>query len=80
MAKAKTQSATTDNPLQYEDALANLERLVSEMESGQLPLDALLTHYQKGAQLLQFCKSRLEAVENQVQQLEEGQLKPWIDA
>jgi exodeoxyribonuclease VII small subunit len=37
----------------------------------------LLGHYQRGAQLLQFCRGRLEAIEAQVKVLENGQLKPW---
>ncbi len=64
-------------PATYEAALQELERLVSSLESGQLPLDQLLTGYQRGAQLLAFCRSRLEAVENQVRVLEGNELKPW---
>jgi exodeoxyribonuclease VII small subunit len=64
-------------PSSYEEAQAELERLVSQMESGQLPLDDLLASYQRGAQLLKFCRGRLEAVEAQVKLLEDGQLKPW---
>lgn len=61
----------------YEDALAELERLVAAMEGGQLPLDKLLESYKRGAELLNFCRARLEAVEQQVKVLEEGELKPW---
>jgi exodeoxyribonuclease VII small subunit len=67
-------------PSNYEDAVAELERLVSAMEAGQLPLDRLLGSYQRGALLLDFCRSRLEAVEAQVQVLEGGQLKPWTES
>lgn len=69
-----------DLPASFEQAQAELEQLVSRMESGQLPLDELLTSYQRGAQLLQFCRSRLEAVEAQVKLLEDGQIKPWDGA
>ncbi|MES2886771.1 MAG: exodeoxyribonuclease VII small subunit [Pseudomonadota bacterium] len=62
----------------YEEALAELERLVAAMEGGQMPLDQLLENYRRGADLLQFCRARLEAVEQQVKVLEEGQLKPWV--
>jgi len=62
----------------YEDALAELERLVGAMEGGQLPLDTLLDNYRRGAQLLDLCRARLQAVEQQVQVLEEGQLKAWV--
>lgn len=67
-------------PERYEDALAELERLVQAMESGQLPLDALLGNYRRGVALLGLCRERLRAVETQVQVLEEGQLKDWTDA
>lgn len=63
----------------YEDALSELERLVAAMEGGQLPLDALLDNYRRGAQLLDLCRSRLQAVERQVQVLEDGQLKDWVN-
>ena len=66
-------------PASYEDALAELECLVGTMESGQMPLDSLLAGYQRGADLLAFCRGRLDAVEAQVKVLEDGQLKPWIE-
>lgn len=61
----------------YEDALTELERLVAAMEGGQMPLDKLLDAYRRGADLLGVCRSRLDAVEQQVKVLEDGQLKPW---
>ena len=67
-------------PASYEDALMELERLVGAMEGGQMALDKLIESYSRGAELLAFCRGRLEAVETQVKVLEEGQLKPWIDA
>lgn len=81
MPRAHTAAATvTAEPANYEDALAELERLVQEMENGQLPLDRLLQSYQRGAELLSFCRTRLQAVEQQVSVLEDGQLKPWSSA
>ena len=59
----------------YEEALAELERLVQRMEDGQMPLDQLLVSYKRGAELLELCRSRLAAVEEQVKVLEDGQLK-----
>ena len=64
-------------PETYEAALSELERLVGAMEAGQLPLDRLLDTYRRGAALLNFCRGRLESVEQQVKVLEDGQLKPW---
>ena len=64
-------------PASYEAALEELEQLVGLIESGQLPLEQLLTGYQRGAELLKFCRDKLEAVENQIKVLDEGALKPW---
>ena len=78
-------AASTDRPApalpaSYEAALQELEGLVGSLESGQLPLDQLLTSYQRGAQLLKFCRDRLEAVETQIKVLEGTELKPWLQA
>ncbi len=70
-------TAVADNPASYEAALSELDALVAAMESGQMPLDQLLEGYRRGATLLEFCRGRLAAVEEQVKVLEEGQLKPW---
>ena len=70
-------TAPFQTPASYEAALEELEQLVGLIESGQLPLEQLLTGYQRGAELLQFCRDRLQAVENQIKVLDEGTLKPW---
>jgi exodeoxyribonuclease VII small subunit len=72
-----TAPSQPQSPARYEDAVAELERLVQAMESGQMPLDSLLDSYRRGAELLEFCRSRLQAVEDQVKVLEDGQLKDW---
>ena len=77
MAKTLSPELMAAAPSSYEDALGELERLVGAMEAGQLPLDRLLESYKRGAELLTFCRTRLEAVEQQVKVLEDGQLKPF---
>jgi exodeoxyribonuclease VII small subunit len=67
-------------PASYEAALEELELLVNRLESGQLPLDQMLAGYQRGAELLTFCRGRLEAVEAQIKVLDGGTLKPWTVA
>lgn len=80
MAKNPVPAPAASLPATYEDALSELERLVAAMESGQLPLDRLLDSYRRGAELLNFCRARLDAVEQQVKVLEGGQLQPWASA
>ena len=72
---AKSRAAVP--PKDYESALAELESLVGEMESGQLPLEASLAAYKRGAELLQYCRQQLAAAEQQVKILENGTLQPF---
>lgn len=67
-------------PASYEAALEELERLLQRLEAGNTPLDELLGSYQRGAQLLQYCRSRLDVLEQQIKVLDDGVLKPWSDA
>jgi exodeoxyribonuclease VII small subunit len=82
MTKAKTPSAPASAvdtvPASYETALAELEALVSRMESGQMPLADMLISYQRGAFLLAHCREQLQAVEQQIQVLEAGVLKQGL--
>ncbi len=80
MAKTSSTPATAVANPSYEDALSELEKLVAAMEGGQMPLDRLLESYRRGAELLNLCRARLDAVEQQVKVLEDGQLKPWTNA
>ena len=61
----------------FEQSLDELEQLVGRIESGQMPLDQLLAGYQRGADLLAYCRGKLEAVQNQIQVLDNGVLQPW---
>lgn len=64
-------------PDSYEAALEELEALLARLESGEMPLAQLLSAYQRGAELLKFCRERLEAVESQIKVLDQGVLKSW---
>jgi exodeoxyribonuclease VII small subunit len=68
----------TAAPISYEAALGELEQMVAQLESGQLPLEQLMAGYQRGAELLKFCRNKLDAVEQQISVIDGGQLKPWV--
>ncbi|OZA30162.1 MAG: exodeoxyribonuclease VII small subunit [Hydrogenophilales bacterium 17-61-9] len=72
---AKSRAATP--PKDYESALAELESIVGEMESGQLPLEASLAAYKRGAVLLHYCRQQLSEAEQQVRILENGTLQSF---
>lgn len=71
-----TSPAAADMPSSYEAALAELDTLVKRMESGQLPLDEMLTQHQRGVDLLAYCQEKLQALDQQIQVFEAGQRKP----
>ncbi|HPH14448.1 MAG TPA: exodeoxyribonuclease VII small subunit [Burkholderiaceae bacterium] len=77
MPKASPSPAASVLPATYEAALLELEKLVGQLESGDMPLDQLLSGYQRGAELLKFCRDKLQAVEDQIKVLDAGTLKPW---
>jgi exodeoxyribonuclease VII small subunit len=64
-AKAKT-------PPSFEDALAKLETIVEAMESGDVPLAALLAKFEEGTALLKICEARLKEAELKIEQLKKA--------
>jgi len=54
----------------FESALAELEKIVSSMEAGQMPLEKSLAAYKRGAELLKFCQAALLEAQQQVKILE----------
>lgn len=63
--------------LSFEQALERLETIVRQMEEGSLSLNDSLVAYKEGAALIVQCRQNLEHVEQQVQILEDGILKPF---
>ena len=63
--------------LTFEKALEELEAIVARMEDGQLPLEESLTAYQKGAQLIRFCESRLTDAQGRIAILEGDTLRDF---
>jgi exodeoxyribonuclease VII small subunit len=67
--------AKPENTQTFESAVAELERIVDTMESGQLSLEESLASYKRGAELLKFCQATLQEAAQQVKVLENGVLK-----
>ena len=59
-------------PENFEAAVAELENIVSQMESGNLALEQSVNAYKRGAELLQFCQNSLADVEQQVKILSDA--------
>ena len=54
----------------FEKALAELEKLVAQMEGGKLSLEQALEAHKRGLELARFCQERLDAAQRQVKVLE----------
>lgn len=63
----------------FEEAIGRLERLVEQLESGELSLDEALCCFEEGIDLVRICHQRLQAAEGKVevllQTLNKGNLK-----
>ncbi len=53
--------------MKFEDALKKLEKIVQELENGDLPLDEALTKYEEGIRLSKGCAKKLEAARKKVE-------------
>ena len=61
------------NEINFEQAVAELEAIVSQMELGNLALDDSFNAYKRGAELLQICQQSLTSAEQQVRILTDAQ-------
>ena len=52
--------------LTFETALEELEALVARMEDGKLPLEESLAAYQRGAELIKLCESKLSQAQARI--------------
>lgn len=55
--------------LSFDDALAELQRTIAELESGNLPLERTLALHERGAALLEHCETLLRRAELRMRQL-----------
>jgi len=67
--KKKTAEKPAGETLGFEEALAELEKIVQELEEGQLPLDDTLARYEQGAKHLKQCYHLLQKAERKIESL-----------
>jgi exodeoxyribonuclease VII small subunit len=53
----------------FETAMSELEGIVHELETGDLPLEEALKAFEKGMKLVRFCSGKLEEAEKKVTML-----------
>ena len=52
--------------LTFEDSMKQLEKIVEELESGDLTLDKALKKFEEGVKLSKFCSDKLEETEKKI--------------
>lgn len=60
-------AAKQQSEFNFEEALEELERLVSSMEEGELSLEDSMTAFEKGIKLTRECQTALQKAEQKVQ-------------
>jgi exodeoxyribonuclease VII small subunit len=62
--------------LSFEQALAELERIVAELESGKTDLEQSIGAYERGAQLKAHCEAKLKEAQLRVEKIVLGASGP----
>ena len=65
-----------DSIKDFESAIGELEKIVKQLEEGDLPLDKSLALFERGIELSRYCHGQLGAAQRRIEQLtERGELK-----
>ncbi|MEQ8509999.1 MAG: exodeoxyribonuclease VII small subunit [Rhodospirillaceae bacterium] len=67
MAETKIPKEITD--LNFEDALSQLEKIVRDLEAGQVKLDEAVKHYERGALLKRHCENKLSDARMKIEKI-----------
>lgn len=62
-------SDTAIKDMSFEDALAELEAIVRQLEAGDAPLEESITIYQRGAKLKAHCEGKLKSAQLKVEKI-----------
>jgi len=56
-------------PESFEQAVTELEQILSDLEAGQVPLEQAMARYQRGTALLSYCRVVLSDAERKIEEL-----------
>ena len=70
---------TKEKDMPFEQALEELEKLVDDMEQGELPLDDMIKHFERGTLLSKLCRQKLSKLEKKIEVLvkDNGENSEW---
>lgn len=79
MTTGRNSMAKSDKPFKFEDALDELNQLVTKMESGDVSLEDALKHFERGIQLTRQCQQALQEAEQKISVLTEKNGKESLE-
>jgi exodeoxyribonuclease VII small subunit len=53
----------------FEESLKRLDKIVEDMESGEMELDAMISAFEEGQKLVKFCTEKLNEVERKIEKV-----------
>jgi exodeoxyribonuclease VII small subunit len=65
-------NSTQMNALSFEEAFAQMQTIISQLENGDIPLAEAITTFEQGMHLAQHCSTLLDHAQLQIQSLEEN--------
>ena len=70
---------TDKQDITFEEAMENLEKIVEQLEEGDVPLEKAISIYKEGMDLSRICHTKLKTVEDQLTQIlrEDGELETF---
>ncbi|MFJ7746121.1 exodeoxyribonuclease VII small subunit [Peribacillus sp. NPDC097295] len=70
---------TDKQDVTFEEAMENLEKIVEQLEEGDVPLEKAISIYKQGMDLSRLCHTKLKTVEDQLTQIlrEDGELETF---
>lgn len=71
-ARATSKAKSKDDDIKFEEAMAELEEVVRKLEGGDVPLEESLTAFEKGVSLVRTLHTRLDNVQEKIEQLTAG--------
>ena len=57
----------TEKNISFEEALKNLEKIVEELNNGDMELEKAITAYEKGIELKNICESKLKNAQERIE-------------
>ena len=64
-----TKKDKPERKFHFEKALEQLEKIINDLESGELTLDESIRAFEKGVELSRLCQKKLEVAEERVKKL-----------